>query len=123
MQILGKVINVLGRQYHPEHFTCKQCNCILSVNKYFVADGEPVCQVDYAEQFAEVSRKGPPYETSISLTLLFRFVPNVDFLLLAKRQILKAKPTTLSAWYAQSVVSRSEKDRCVSYSFPGVEKV
>lgn len=50
--ILGKVLDALGRQWHPEHFTCATCETELSSATYYESNGRPYCEKDYHELFA-----------------------------------------------------------------------
>ncbi len=51
-QILAKVVNALGRQWHPEHFTCAVCETELGQVTYYETNGRPYCEKDYHELFA-----------------------------------------------------------------------
>ncbi len=51
-QILAKVVNALGRQWHPEHFTCAVCEMELGQVTYYETNGRPYCEKDYHELFA-----------------------------------------------------------------------
>ena len=50
--ILAKVVNALGRQWHPEHFTCASCDEELGATTYYESNGRPYCEKDYHELFA-----------------------------------------------------------------------
>lgn len=50
--ILGKVLDALGRQWHPEHFTCATCEVELGAVTYYESNGRPYCEKDYHELFA-----------------------------------------------------------------------
>ena len=50
--ILGKVLDALGRQWHPEHFTCASCETELSNATYYESNGRPYCEKDYHELYA-----------------------------------------------------------------------
>lgn len=50
--ILTKVMNALGRQWHPKHFTCATCDVELAEVTYYENNGKPYCEKDYHELFA-----------------------------------------------------------------------
>lgn len=50
--ILAKVLDALGRQWHPEHFTCASCEAELANVTYYESNGRPYCEKDYHELFA-----------------------------------------------------------------------
>ena len=50
--ILAKVLDALGRQWHPEHFTCASCDIELGNSTYYESNGRPYCEKDYHELFA-----------------------------------------------------------------------
>lgn len=50
--ILAKVLDALGRQWHPEHFTCAACDMELSTVTYYESNGRPYCEKDYHELYA-----------------------------------------------------------------------
>lgn len=50
--ILAKVVNALGRQWHPEHFTCTSCDMELAHSTYYESNGRPYCEKDYHELYA-----------------------------------------------------------------------
>ena len=50
--ILAKVLDALGRQWHPEHFTCASCEVELSNATYYESNGRPYCEKDYHELYA-----------------------------------------------------------------------
>ena len=50
--ILAKVLDALGRQWHPEHFTCASCDTELSNVTYYESNGRPYCEKDYHELYA-----------------------------------------------------------------------
>lgn len=50
--ILAKVLDALGRQWHPEHFTCAACDMELSNATYYESNGRPYCEKDYHELYA-----------------------------------------------------------------------
>jgi len=47
--ILGEVISALGRRYHPEHFTCGNCQTPLGTSNFYEQDGVPHCERCYQE--------------------------------------------------------------------------
>ena len=51
-QIAGQVLTALGRTYHPEHFTCAHCDCLLGEQTFFERDGRCYCEPDYEQLFA-----------------------------------------------------------------------
>ncbi|XP_068203817.1 paxillin-like [Palaemon carinicauda] len=50
--IVGQVITALGKTWHPEHFTCSECNQELGTRNFFERDGKPYCEVDYHNLFS-----------------------------------------------------------------------
>jgi len=50
--IVGQVITALGRTWHPEHFTCNQCNQELGTQNFFERDGKPFCEHCYHSLFS-----------------------------------------------------------------------
>lgn len=50
--ILAKVVTALGRQWHPEHFTCASCDVELGQTTYYESNGRPYCEKDYHELYA-----------------------------------------------------------------------
>ena len=50
--IEGKYLRVLGKIWHPEHFTCAHCGKILE-DKYFSRHGKPYCEKDFLLLFRE----------------------------------------------------------------------
>ncbi|XP_070502038.1 leupaxin isoform X2 [Chironomus tepperi] len=50
--IVGQVITALGKQWHPEHFTCNHCNQELGTRNFFERDGNPYCEADYHNLFS-----------------------------------------------------------------------
>ena len=50
--ILAKVLDALGRQWHPEHFTCASCDTELAHVTYYESNGRPYCEKDFHELFA-----------------------------------------------------------------------
>ena len=50
--ILGKVINALNNAWHPEHFTCAQCEVELGTITFYEHKGRAYCEKDYHELFA-----------------------------------------------------------------------
>lgn len=45
--IVGQVITALGYTWHPEHFTCANCNQELGTSNFFERDGKAYCEQDY----------------------------------------------------------------------------
>lgn len=50
--ILAKMVNALGKQWHPEHFTCASCDVELGQSTYYESNGRPYCEKDYHELYA-----------------------------------------------------------------------
>ncbi|CAG8516101.1 18560_t:CDS:2, partial [Racocetra fulgida] len=50
--IIGKVLNAMGKRWHPEHFNCKHCGITLEYVAFFEKDGYPYCHLDYHELFS-----------------------------------------------------------------------
>ena len=45
--IVGQVITALGQTWHPECFTCNQCNQELGTQNFFERDCKPYCENCY----------------------------------------------------------------------------
>jgi len=45
--IVGSCMRALGKQFHPEHFTCTHCKVQLGTLPYFEKDGYPYCEDHY----------------------------------------------------------------------------
>ncbi|XP_035780429.1 transforming growth factor beta-1-induced transcript 1 protein-like [Anopheles albimanus] len=41
--IKDKMLEALGKSWHPEHFACKECKKRIAENKFHESDGLPVC--------------------------------------------------------------------------------
>lgn len=65
--ILAKVLDALGRQWHPEHFTCASCDVELGNATYYESNGRPYCEKDYHELYAPRCAycNGPILEVSL----------------------------------------------------------
>ena len=50
--ILNKIVKALGKQWHPEHFTCAGCDIELGSTTYYESNGKPYCEKDYNELYA-----------------------------------------------------------------------
>ncbi|XP_074854219.1 leupaxin [Carettochelys insculpta] len=50
--IAGKMITALGKTWHPEHFTCTQCEQELGSSPFYERDGLAYCQQDYHHLFS-----------------------------------------------------------------------
>lgn len=50
--ILGKVLDALNRQWHPEHFACAVCDVELGSITYYESNGKPYCEKDFHELYA-----------------------------------------------------------------------
>ena len=50
--IVGQVITALGRTWHPEHFTCSQCNQELGTQNFFERESKPYCEHCYHSLFS-----------------------------------------------------------------------
>ncbi len=74
--ILAKVVNALGCQWHPEHFTCTSCDIELGTTTYYESNGRPYCEKDFHELYAPRCAycNGPILEVShLSVSLLRGF--------------------------------------------------
>ncbi|KAI5698167.1 hypothetical protein M8J75_002600 [Diaphorina citri] len=49
--ITGDLVKALGHSWHPEHFRCYHCRCVLRDARFHVHQGVPYCRQDYAELF------------------------------------------------------------------------
>ncbi|NWT06312.1 LPXN protein, partial [Mionectes macconnelli] len=50
--IAGKVLTVLGKTWHPEHFTCARCGQGLDGQPFFEQGGRALCEEDYHQAFS-----------------------------------------------------------------------
>lgn len=50
--ILGKVLDAMNRQWHPEHFSCASCEMELGSATYYESNGRPYCEKCYHELYA-----------------------------------------------------------------------
>jgi len=48
----GEHIRALGKEWHPEHFTCAHCGLPMKDGRFFEHDGLPFCNEDYTKLFA-----------------------------------------------------------------------
>lgn len=51
-QIVGQVITALGLIWHPEHFKCTCCLCLIGTNIFYEKDLQPFCEVCYVKLFS-----------------------------------------------------------------------
>jgi hypothetical protein len=47
--LYGRTVNAMGKRWHPDCFTCAECNKQLEHLEFFTKDGKPYCHVDYHE--------------------------------------------------------------------------
>lgn len=50
--IVGQVVAALGKTWHPEHFTCVQCQQELGDKNFFEREGLAYCEEDYHKLFS-----------------------------------------------------------------------
>ncbi|CAF3882558.1 unnamed protein product [Rotaria magnacalcarata] len=50
--IVGQIITVLDRSYHPEHLRCTACNTEIGRKDFYEKSGKPYCELDYRRLFA-----------------------------------------------------------------------
>ncbi|CAF1100205.1 unnamed protein product [Rotaria sordida] len=50
--IIGQIITVLDRSYHPEHLRCTACNIEIGRRDFYEKSGKPYCEHDYRRLFA-----------------------------------------------------------------------
>lgn len=50
-KIKGDCLNAIGKQYHPECFSCVYCGKLFGNNPFFLEDGLPYCEADWNELF------------------------------------------------------------------------
>lgn len=50
--VRDRVINALGKKWHPEHFICTQCTQPFAGGQFFERDGKPYCENDFYDLFA-----------------------------------------------------------------------
>jgi len=41
--VIGSQVEAFGRIYHPEHFQCGNCRCVIYSDNFFELDGNPIC--------------------------------------------------------------------------------
>lgn len=51
--ITGRSITALGKQWHPEHFVCAQCEQPFGGNNYMIQGGKPYCEADWVNLFGK----------------------------------------------------------------------
>jgi paxillin len=49
--ILGEVVQGLGKTYHPEHFICGSCHNPLGTNTFYEQGGKPQCETCFQQFF------------------------------------------------------------------------
>jgi len=66
--IVGQVITALGHTWHPEHFTCNNCNQELGTVNFFERDGAPYCEQCYHNIFSPrcAACQGPILDKCVS---------------------------------------------------------
>lgn len=50
-KIKGDCLNAIGKQFHPECFTCAYCSKLFGNSPFFLEDGLPYCEADWNELF------------------------------------------------------------------------
>uniref|UniRef100_A0A8R1DUR8 LIM zinc-binding domain-containing protein n=2 Tax=Caenorhabditis japonica TaxID=281687 RepID=A0A8R1DUR8_CAEJA len=50
--IIGQVVIALGKMWHPEHYTCCECNVELGQRPFFERNGRAYCEEDYHSSFS-----------------------------------------------------------------------
>ncbi|XP_063702641.1 PDZ and LIM domain protein Zasp isoform X6 [Culicoides brevitarsis] len=50
-KIKGDCLNAIGKQFHPECFTCSHCGKLFGNSPFFLEEGEPFCQNDWNQLF------------------------------------------------------------------------
>lgn len=50
--IIGQVVTALGKTFHPEHFTCANCNMELGSQNFFEREEKPYCEDCYQTLFS-----------------------------------------------------------------------
>ncbi|XP_029431532.1 leupaxin isoform X3 [Rhinatrema bivittatum] len=50
--IAGKMITMLGKTWHPEHFTCTHCGQEIGTQQFFERNGLAYCKKDYQDLFS-----------------------------------------------------------------------
>ena len=68
--IHGKLLNAMGRTWHPEHFVCAICEEELASKSFYEYDGKPYCEKDYNEMLAPRCAycNGPILEVGVCLS-------------------------------------------------------
>lgn len=52
--ILGRGVSAMSRMWHPEHFGCFICECVLNEHSFFEKDGHAYCETHYSALFAKI---------------------------------------------------------------------
>lgn len=50
-KIKGDCLKAIGKNFHPECFTCAYCNKLFGNSPFFLEDGSPYCEADWNELF------------------------------------------------------------------------
>ncbi|KAF2074103.1 hypothetical protein CYY_004588 [Polysphondylium violaceum] len=54
--VMYRCVNAMGKKWHPDHFCCVECQCLLLNTIYFEKNGLPYCQNDYNRLFNNVDK-------------------------------------------------------------------
>lgn len=52
--ISQRIVTALDKQWHPEHFACRECHTPITESTFNQKDGEPVCTQCYALKYLDV---------------------------------------------------------------------
>jgi len=55
--IHDRVVNAIGKTWHPHHLACQKCGVALEKKEFFVHDEMPYCPSDYNEIFGKTCAK------------------------------------------------------------------
>jgi paxillin len=68
--IIGEVLQALGRSYHPQHFTCRECKRALGTEDFFEVEGDVACVPCHTRLYASQCGKCQQAITDKCITAL-----------------------------------------------------
>jgi len=70
-------IQAMGKEYHPEHFQCSTCNCVIGGSNFFEREGQPQCESCYESVFcSKCANCGIPIKSQLVTALGQSWHPN-----------------------------------------------
>jgi len=65
-QVIGDMIQALGKCYHPEHFLCTSCGTLLGSSNFYEQEGQPQCEQCFYSHFCmKCTACGLPITTQV----------------------------------------------------------